>query len=70
MYANASVIGLSRISNHVPIGANMFCKMKKMSDNSIEYGRSPGIKVYHCTVEDIENRIVRIWKHIKEMNSG
>lgn len=62
LYANATVIGNSKIGNYVIIGANAFILNETVPDNSIVFGSSPDLLIRQYSKKEIEDKLIRIWE--------
>lgn len=60
LYANATVIGNSKIGNYVIIGANAFILNETVPDNSIVFGSSPDLLIRQYSKKEIEDKLIRI----------
>lgn len=62
LYANASVLGNSKIGNQVIISANTFVKDESIQDNSIVFGSSPNLIVKSYAPEILKEYFKPIWR--------
>lgn len=61
LFANATVLGDTRIGNNVVISANTYLINEKIPDNCIVFGKSPEITVKVKTEEEIKKITQHIW---------
>lgn len=69
LYANASVIGNSKIGNQVIISANAFVKDENIEDNSIVFGSSPHLIVKSYDSEILREYLRPIWGNFHSLDS-
>ena len=62
MYANSTVLGNSKIGNHVIISANTYIKDEIIPDNSMVFGQSPNLVIKHRNNDDVQSDFCRIWR--------
>lgn len=61
LYANATVLGDTRIGNNVIVSANTYLINADIPDNSIVFGHSPDITIVSKTEEQIKEYTDYIW---------
>lgn len=61
LYANAVVLGSSRIGNNVIVAANAFVMNETIHDNCVVFGSSPHLIVREYSQKEIRDKIARIW---------
>ena len=62
LYANATVLGSSRIGNHVVVAANAFVMNEAIPDNCVVFGSSPALTVRKYSEKEMRDKFIRIWK--------
>ena len=61
LFANATVLGDTRIGNNVVLSAGTYLINETIPDNSLVFGRSPDITVKRRTEEEIKQYTTHIW---------
>ncbi len=62
LYANATVLGSSRIGKHVVVAANAFVMNEKIPDNCVVFGSSPALTIRTYSEKEMRDKFMRIWK--------
>lgn len=62
LFANATVLGNTRVGSHVIFLANSYVIDEEIPDNCIVFGQSPIIKIKELSAEEVFNRFSKWWK--------
>ncbi len=62
LYANATVLGESRIGNQVVVAANAFVMNENIPDHCVVFGSSPNLTIRTYSEKEMQDKFMRIWK--------